>query len=445
MFSNYFKTAVKVLGRRQFFTGISLFGISFTLMILILLAAFLDAELGAHQPLTKRDRLVFLDRLIMKLEVPDTTYEVDSMLVEEQMVYDSTPVIETRNRSFSSSSMSYTFPNRHLRDVAGAVRSSVYSAAFNYDLFVNGNKLTFEVVYADGEFWNIYDFHFLQGRPFQQQEVEQQAQVVVLTQEAARDYFGTTEGVLGKLLEMDGKQFEVIGIVAELANSKGFMAGQAYLPVTTVNPVVLNEEGFHGPFEIVFLARSAQSKAVIEQDLERIAQQIALPDPKAYNKLELLPAGFLGRYAYNIFRTDDSPERSKRVMFIAFSGLLLLFVLLPTLNLINLNISRIMERSAEIGVRKAYGAHAQHILLQLVFENVILTFIGGFIGLLLSLGVLYLVNDSNILPNTTLRFNWPVFAYSLLICLAFGIISGLLPAWRMSRIQIVNAIKQNQL
>lgn len=444
MFSNYFKLAVKVLGRRPSFTAISLFGISFTLMILILLAAFLDAELGEEQPLGNRDELVFLNRAIMKLEVQDTTYQVDSTLVDGRMVYDSSEVVTNNNRSFSSSQLSYSFANRYLRDVAGAENYSIYSSMFNYDLFINGNKLTFDVVYSDERFWDIYNFQFLQGRPFRKQEVEGQTQVVVLTQKAAKQYFGTGQNVLGKFVEIDGKQFELIGMVEQLSNSKGFLSGQAYLPVTTANPMVLNEEGFLGPFEAVFLASSARGKTDIRQDLDRKARQIVMPNPENYNTLELVSSDYFSRYAFSIFGFTNDPDKSLRMVLLVFGGLLLLFVLLPTLNLINLNVSRIMERSAEIGVRKAFGAHSQNILLQLVFENVVLTFLGGAIGLVLALGALYLVNDSQIL-DTPLRFNLPVFLYSLLICLIFGIISGLLPAWRMSRIQIVNAIKQNQL
>jgi putative ABC transport system permease protein len=186
-------------------------------------------------------------------------------------------------------------------------------------------------------------------------------------------------------------------------------------------------------------------QADIQQDLDRKARQITMPEPDNYNQLILMSSDFLGRYAYSIFPTNDNPDRSVRTMLLVFGGLLLLFILLPTLNLINLNVSRILERSAEIGVRKAFGAHSQNILLQLLFENVVLTFLGGFLGLVLALGALFLINDSNILPETVLRFNLAVFLYSLLICLLFGIISGLLPAWRMSKLQIANAIKQNQL
>ena len=123
-------------------------------------------------------------------------------------------------------------------------------------------------------------------------------------------------------------------------------------------------------------------------------------------------------------------------------GLLSLFVLLPTLNLINLNISRIMERSAEIGVRKSFGATSKDILYQFIFENIILTLIGGVIGFLFALLIINMINSSQILEHSTLMFNYKIFFVSLLICFAFGILSGVIPAYRMSKLAIVNALKQ---
>ena len=76
------------------------------------------------------------------------------------------------------------------------------------------------------------------------------------------------------------------------------------------------------------------------------------------------------------------------------AGLALLFVLLPTVNLVNINVSRIMERASEIGVRKAFGASARTLVGQFIVENVLLTLIGGLIGLVLSLFVLRALNES---------------------------------------------------
>jgi putative ABC transport system permease protein len=65
--------------------------------------------------------------------------------------------------------------------------------------------------------------------------------------------------------------------------------------------------------------------------------------------------------------------------------------------------------------------------------------------MVLAILVLYLINDSEILPELVLGFNLRVFAYSILICLGFGVLSGLLPAWKVSRLQIADVLKSNQL
>ena len=446
MISNYLKLAIKVLGRRTFFTAISLFGISFTLMVLILLSAFIDAEFGNHQPLTQKDDMVFLERAMMKLIVQDTTWEVDSLRLDGNMVYDSTMQVKDITTSTSTASTGYYLCNNYLRDVTGAVNYSFYAPSRTFDLFIEGKKLTFNAIYADAAYWQIFDFSFSHGRPFTKQENDNASQIAILSTQAARNYFGSSSNAVGKFLELDGKQFEVIGIIKKLKNAKPFVSADVYLPLQTINPMAINQDDLLGTFEAVFLANSEKSKADILASLEQKAKQIPLPNPEEYNNLYLKGTDLLGRYAlYVLPISDNNYDKAKKVFLLITISLLLLFVLLPTLNLINLNVSRVMERSAEIGVRKAFGAHSGSILMQLVFENVILTLLGGIIGYLLAYIVLYLVNDSNILGEIVLQFNTTIFIYSILICLAFGIISGLLPAYRMSKIHIVNAIKQHQI
>jgi putative ABC transport system permease protein len=119
----------------------------------------------------------------------------------------------------------------------------------------------------------------------------------------------------------------------------------------------------------------------------------------------------------------------------------LLFLLLPTLNLVNINISRIIERSSEIGVRKAFGASSRTLVFQFIVENIILTFLGGAIGIVLSVVLINIFNNSDIAPDINLYVNGTVLFYTVLACFVFGALSGVYPAWRMSRMQVVNALK----
>jgi putative ABC transport system permease protein len=441
MFTNYFKLAIKVLGRHKFFTFISLFGISFTLMILMLVAAFLNTELGNNEPMSKRDRMVFLSQVMMKKMVTDTIVNVDSTIKNGVATYDTTYDYNENQNSSSNSGIGFAFLNEQLRNVEGTENQTFYSPNSSFDIFINNNKLTFNGMYADANFWNVFDFSFLEGRGFGQKEVENQALALVISKEAAAKYFGKSTGVTGKMVTLEGKNFKIIGVVKTMRGPQGFNP-DVIIPYTNMKTNQLeNENDFQGSFEAIFLAKTKKDKKVIQAEIKKKAAQTIMPNPDDYNLLELNANTFHETYAKRLLYEEDAAKSLKKVFWILIS-LLLLFVLLPTLNLINLNISRIMERSSEIGVRKAFGASAGNILVQFVFENVILTIIGGFIGFVLAYFLLKTINNSQALGNVVLHFNFSVFIYSLIICLFFGILSGIIPAYRMSKMQIVTALKQ---
>src|SRR5688500_2227555 len=118
----------------------------------------------------------------------------------------------------------------------------------------------------------------------------------------------------------------------------------------------------------------------------------------------------------------------------------LLFMLLPTMNLVSINLSRIMERASEIGVRKAFGASSRALIGQFIVENIVLTVIGGLIGFVLSVAVLSALTRMELIPYAIFDVNLRIFFYGLLLAIVFGLVSGVYPAWRMSRIQAVNAL-----
>jgi putative ABC transport system permease protein len=121
--------------------------------------------------------------------------------------------------------------------------------------------------------------------------------------------------------------------------------------------------------------------------------------------------------------------------------LMLLFMLLPALNLVNLNVGRIMERSTEIGVRKAFGASNAQLAVQLVLENVLLCMAGGAIALVLAAGVLWWLEAAGPIPHLKVGINFAVFAWGLVITIVFGVLSGVVPALKMSRLDPVHALK----
>ncbi len=445
MFQNYFKLAIKVLGRRKFFTFVSLFGISFTLMILTLLTAILTNELGSAAPMGEQDRMVFLPRVSMKKEMVDTIAVIDTVMLDGAMSFDTTFEYKNLGRNMSTSSPSFYFLDEFMRDLTSVTKYSFYSPNHTYDLFLNSNKLTFKTIFTDAAYWQIYNFKFLEGKAYNKDAVNNQERVAVISEKAALQYFGKVKGVVGKTVTLDRKQYQVVGVTALPKVDRSFLNAHVFLPYTELPPKALSDKEFLGSFDAVFVASKPSGRDAIKDEINRQEKLIPMPNPDEYNVLELAPSTYAERYATAVLGNEREPENTVRQAFIIVALLMLFLILLPTLNLININLSRILERSSEIGVRKAFGANSGNILTQFVFENVILTLIGGLIGFILAYIMIGVINDTQALGDTILVFNFKVFLYGLLICLVFGVLSGILPAYRMSKVHIANSLKRNAL
>ena len=439
-----FKLAWKVLGRKKFFTGIALFGISFTLMILMLVTSFLDHQFGKHAPMSAKERMVFLPNIILKKIVTDTLWTYDSTETATGWTVDSSFTTKAGNRGWSQSSFNGHYLRRELTDFDLARNYSIFSPgeSSSYTMYPDGAKLTFTAAHTDGRYWQLFDFDFTEGQPYTTTEAQNGNRLVVMTDEAAERYFGKRRGVLGETLELDGLGFEVIGVVADPQTDQVPVNADIWIPSMS-SPITSRDDGSKfGTDVMVYLVDRPEQRRLLIDELAAYAARADLSDESYMNTLELIGMDWRGFFGQMIAAdTDATPEENWRSIFLVMLGLLLLFLLLPTLNLININVSRILERRAEIGVRRAFGADRSSIMRQFIFENIVLTFVGGIIGIALALVAMSIINTADLLPDLHLRFNWSVLGYSLLLIFGFGLLSGLIPAYRVSRLKIADSLR----
>lgn len=445
MLKNYIKLALKVLARRKFFTFISLFGISFTLMVLMLIASFLQTELGSNPPLSRSADLVFIPSLSQQYFDNDTIRDIDTLTAEGLTKYDTTLQVKKREQpsSTTNTGMSYRFLNNYFKEVSNAEATTFFSIDYTYDVYINNSKLTIHTSLTDAGYWKVFDFKFTQGRPYSADEISRGAQSVVITEGLAKKYFGHIDDLVGKEILMDDKHFKIIGVVATPSNSSDYVSSDLYVPYT-VYPEQTDPNDFIGGFIAAFLVKNGSKIDNLKKEINNRTTKIPVMKPDEFNYNETFPVTYSELYAQHIMYYED-PAKSQRYLLLILISFISLFVLLPVLNLINLNISRIMDRSSEIGVRKAFGANTNNILFQFIFENIIQTFLGGILGFIFALVAIYLINDSHLLDNVQLTINISFFIICFIISLFFGIISGLLPALKMSKLSIVNALKQNNI
>jgi putative ABC transport system permease protein len=412
MLKNYLKIALKVLVRRKFFTFISLFGISFTLVVLMVVTALLDHMLAPMAPESRQDRFMGVYRAAMFGE---------------------------RGGWFGQGG--YKLFDRYARGLDGVERLSIFTDGGNVQSFLNGQKITSTLKRTDGEFWQILDFTFVEGAPYTTADVEQAAFVAVINETTKRKFFGD-KSAIGQTLEADGQRFRVIGVVTDVSRVRSVPFAEIWVPTTTAKSDAYTRD-LMGDFVCIALAASPDALPRIREQFNTRMQHVEFDNPKQHTTMVAPFETKFDSFAREAPFVGDSrdPRTQGWKLTLLLIGLGLLFMLLPAVNLININVSRIMERASEIGVRKAFGASARTLVGQFIVENVVLTLVGGAIGFVLSFFVLRALTASGYIQYAQLHLNFRVFLYGLAIAGLFGLLSGVYPAWRMSRMNPVQALK----
>jgi len=313
--------------------------------------------------------------------------------------------------------------------------SSFHNRVITYK---NRTKFRLDIKYTDSEFFEILDFNFLEGNPYSLNDVSSRRNVIVINQNTREQYFDGEEAI-GNTMEVEGEKFRVIGVVENCSILRIMPYADVWLPLT-FSKTPLDEVTLIGGFPGWFAMMLATDESDIPAIKKEFQNQLALveyPDDK-WVEIKTAASTYAEAFSRNLRLSEEG--NAKPLLIILFI-LMILFMLLPTINLVNINLSRIMERSSEIGVRKAFGASSLTLVGQFVVENVIITLIGGAIALILAIGILEIINSSSLIPYVNFSLNYRIFFNSLVICLFFGLFSGVYPAFKMSRLQPVDALR----
>lgn len=413
MLRNYIKTAWKVLQRRPLYTIITLFGITFTLTILIVTTSLIDHLIGDHYPEVNRSKSLYIQHV---------------------------KLLDSTGNSSVTNALSLAFIKQYIIPLSELATVSISSITEQSNAIIADKDIEVQTKYTDSNFWRITEFHFIDGGPFTDQQVENASQIVIITDDLAHQYFGDITAVNKKLI-VNGQIRHVVGVVKTAPTTRPMSFADLYLPYT-INSPQASQSSLTGKYEVTILASSSDDLGKIKNQFNEYVSKVELPQLsdgfKTYN-IEVSANTFIETLVKNIPLVGNS---SKSTLLLITVLVALAFMGLPAINLVNLNSSRIIERSSEIGVRKAFGAPISALVWQFIVESVFISCIGGFISILLSSIILFFLNSSNLIPKAQLIININVFLISLLASIVFGLLSGVLPAFRMARIPISEALHQ---
>jgi putative ABC transport system permease protein len=410
MLRNYLLTAYKVFMRRKLFTAINLACIVLTLVVLMVITALLQATFWPGGVEGKSER--FLQVYGIRSQSPD-------------------------GKNMRTTLLGYKTIDKYLKPMTGVERVSAFTMPGAVSVYQGDRVSQLDLRRVDADYWKILDFHVLAGRLPDEDDDRLGRLVAVVNASTARKLFPGTAAV-GQRISVSGQTFEIVGVVADVIHINAY--ADMWAPLTTF-PSTDYQKDLTGSFAALLLARSPADLPRVQREVARIATTFVSEDPHAFPTTQFWADSKLDVFARVLLsRQSVADSGASRLLLIIGAGMLL-FMLLPALNLVNLNMGRIMERGAEIGVRKAFGATSLQLAGQLVVENVLLCLAGGLLGLGCARLVLWWLEASQLIPYLEVGINLPVFGYGMLLALVFGLFSGALPAWKMSRLDPVHALK----
>ena len=308
---------------------------------------------------------------------------------------------------------------------------------------------------VDAGFWKVFTFQFLSGKPFDEATVEAERPVAILTENLAKRIFASTD-VVGKYFSYNGKDMQVVGVVADVTGTTPATAADLYIPLYYggENRPGQYDMGLNGSVAIYMTATSKDDLETLRAEVIDVLNRYDQEDKRFTNFWMDQP----DVWWKSTFRDtcSSTPDIARILRSVLYMLLALLFI--PAMNLCGMISSRMDERMSELGVRKAYGATNAELITQVLTENLLLTLVGGLIGLALAYlfaltggDWMYHLFDSFVWGNTVpasytveMLFNPTLFLIVFGLSILLNVISALVPTILALRHSIIYSIQSKR-
>lgn len=430
MLKNYFKQAWTLMRQNRLFTGIYVVGTGLSIALVMTLFIIFYVKFGPVYPEYNRDRTLVLKPIKRYPKGKPESWTINggvAYYVVDQML----PGLP------------------HVEQVAG----SMIDFWGDYQVSAADVK-PFKVTprFANGAFWKVFSFRFVDGQPFTQEDVEAKAQVAVIGESLAKRLFAATEGVEGRHFAFNGRDYRVCGVVRDVSNATPETAGDLWLPLLNAQYISkeLDRFGLLGNVYASLLVDDAENLETVRSEVQDVFRRYTLQDKDyEYDLMGQPDPYWLSTFRQDVEKAPDTMELVKDFLYI-----LLALLFIPALNLSGMISSRMDSRIAELGIRKAYGATRCRLLEQVLCENLLLTLLGGLAGLLFSYLIVLTASDwiltlfdKNIYDTSLstsltpeMLFNPAVFGCALAVCVVLNVVSALVPALGAMRHPIMESL-----
>ncbi|HNT23168.1 MAG TPA: ABC transporter permease [Anaerolineales bacterium] len=303
----------------------------------------------------------------------------------------------------------------------------------NAKITVGGESTTTNISGVTPEYSSVRNYGVTEGEFVNESHMLGQASVVLLGPETAETLFGRKEGLVGESVRIEGQPFRVIGIL-ESKGGSGFSNEDdiAIIPLTTA--------------QVRLIRRSTRDRVDMLLVQAISAEAVPQASEEVSNILRTRHRTAIGADDFTILTQEDFLDTAStitNVLTIFLGGIAAISLLVGGIGIMNIMLVSVTERTREIGLRKAVGAHKADILVQFLAESSVLSLFGGLIGIALGwaigavVGEIAAANDAPITP----RMGLDIVLLATLFSTAVGLFFGLYPANRAASLEPVEALR----
>jgi putative ABC transport system permease protein len=304
------------------------------------------------------------------------------------------------------------------------------SYSSSLQVVVGGENTSATVNGITSDYMQINNMELASGAFFSEQDYQRGAKVAVLGSDVAETLFGNVNPI-GQQMRMGNIIVHVIGVL----ESKGMMPGSSddaiFIPLAAMQQAVAQPRTPQGGRIVSSISLTVSDQSQTQSVIDNITSLL-----RTRHKLAASADN-----DFNIMSTEEIASTLSETigtMTLLLGAIAAISLLVGGIGVMNIMLVSVLERTREIGIRKALGARERDIWLQFLIEAAFLTFAGGIIGVILGWLVAWFVSSTGLM-TTVVTADIVILAVSVSVCI--GLFFGFYPAWNASRLNPIEALR----